>query len=195
MPAGTISLRIFILGLLAQQPRSGYDIKRSLQSLRWLVGSPSPGSLYPILHSLLQEGSVSVATIPGIDRPPRKIYSITAAGKRSLEDWLDDPIAPDAPLKAFLMRLLLAGNFSRAALSADLQQRRSQVADQKESLQEMAQAYLHPMACEEADLGECLAVNYGLALAVAELDWLDHTLVALSGQGELLGLQPTMESE
>ena len=35
---------------------SGYDIKRLLKSLNWLVGSPSFGTLYPTLH----DGLVSV---------------------------------------------------------------------------------------------------------------------------------------
>ena len=46
MAAATVSLRYFILGLLTQQPMSGYDIKRSLKGLIWLIGNPSGGSLY-----------------------------------------------------------------------------------------------------------------------------------------------------
>jgi DNA-binding PadR family transcriptional regulator len=55
MAAGTVSLRYFVLGLLAQEPMSGYDIKRFLKGLNWLIGSPSDGSLYPNLRALLQE--------------------------------------------------------------------------------------------------------------------------------------------
>ena len=65
----TVSLRYFISGLLAQQSMSGYDIRRFLKSLSWLIGSPSSGSLYPILRALLEEGLATVKTIPGLDRP------------------------------------------------------------------------------------------------------------------------------
>ena len=112
MAAGTVSLRYFILGLLAQQPMSGYDIRRFMKSLSWLIGSPSSGSLYPILRALLEEDLVTVETIPGLDRPPRKIYTITEAGRQELQVWVEQPAVSKAPLKAFVMRLLLAGSFS-----------------------------------------------------------------------------------
>ena len=57
MASGAVSLRFFVLGLLAQQSMSGYDIQRFLKSLSWLIGSPSPGSLYPILRALREEAA------------------------------------------------------------------------------------------------------------------------------------------
>jgi DNA-binding PadR family transcriptional regulator len=177
MAAGTVSLRYFILGVLAQQSMSGYDIRRFLKSLSWLIGSPSSGSLYPILRALPEEGLATVETIPGLDRPPRKIYTITEAGRQVLQRWVDQPAVSKAPLKAFVMRLLLAGNFSPAGLMAHLQQRRAQVAAHHNALQQAVD-----MVQEEDDFGQFLAMGYGLALATAELTWLDHTLGELSKQ-------------
>lgn len=175
MAAGTVSLRDLILGLLAEQPMSGYDIKRSLRSLTWLIGSPSSGSLYPILRTLLQEELATVEIIPGVDRPPRKIYSISEAGRQALQVWLDQPAVASTPLKAFVMRLLLADNLSPRLLTAHLQQRRDQVAEHRASLQEVA---LAPGGGTR--LGQNLALGYGLALAGAELAWLDRELGKLS---------------
>jgi DNA-binding PadR family transcriptional regulator len=175
MAAGTVSLRYFILGLLAQQPMSGYDVQRFLKSLNWLIGSPSPGSLYPILRSLPEKGLATVETIPSLDKPPRKIYTITEAGRQELHAWVDQLTVSKAPLKAFVMRLLLAGNFSPAGLMAHLEQRRAQVADHHDALRQAAE-----MSQDEADFGRLLAMDYGLAIATAELSWLDHTLGELS---------------
>ena len=177
MAAGAVSLRYFILGLLAQQPMSGYDIRRFLKSLSWLIGSPSSGSLYPILRSLPEEGLATVETIPGLDRPPRKIYTITEAGRQVLQTWVDQPAASQAPLKAFVMRLLLADNFSQARLTAHLRQRRAQVAARHDALQQAVTA-----SQEKDELGQFLTMDYGLTLATAELTWLDHTLGELSKQ-------------
>jgi DNA-binding PadR family transcriptional regulator len=174
MAAGTVSLRYFILGLLTQQPMSGYDIKRSLAGLRWLIGSPSGGSLYPVLHALLQEDLVTVEVIPGVDRPPKKLYSLTGDGRQMLAAWLDQPAVPGAPLRAFVMRLLLAGNLPRARLLSHLRQRRDQVAAHHTAL--------HQAAVELEDKrgqGRPLAQDYGMALATAELAWLDATLERL----------------
>ena len=128
MAGGAVSLRYFILGLLTQQSMSGYDIKRFLKGLSWLIGSPGGGSLYPVLRALREEELVTFDVVPGIDRPPRKIYSITKAGQDSLRAWIEQPIAANAPLKGFVMRLLLADSHTRAGLMAYLQQRRVQVA-------------------------------------------------------------------
>lgn len=193
MPAGVVNLNFFILGLLAQKPMSGYDIKRFMKSLGWLIGSPSGGSLYPVLRALLQEDLVTVEVIPGLDRPPRKIYSITGAGRQALQSWIDRPVVASTSLKAFVMRLLLADSHTQSGLLAHLQQRRAQVAAHHATLVKGA-----GNLDERSSLGQRLALDYGQALARAELDWLDSTQEWLSAQplreeddqsdGEVLGI-------
>lgn len=177
MAAGTVSLRYFILGLLARESMSGYDIRRFFKSLGWLIGSPSSGSLYPILRSLPEEGLATVETIPGLDKPPRKIYTITEAGRQELQAWADQLAVSRAPLKAFVMCLLLAGSFSLDGLMAHLGQRREHVAAYRDALNRTA-----GMSQEKDDLGRFLAMDYGLALATAELSWLDGAIGELSRQ-------------
>ncbi len=174
MSSAKVSLRYFVLGLLARQPMSGYDIKRFVKGLSWLIGSPSSGSLYPALRSLLEEDLVSVEVVPGMDKPPRKIYSIAPVGRDALEEWLEKPVAADASLKAFVMRLLLADSFSTDNLAAYLHQRRTQVATHQTDLSRVAESLN-----SEADLGIRLALDYGLELAYAEMTWLDNALISL----------------
>jgi DNA-binding PadR family transcriptional regulator len=151
---------------------SGYDIKCFLNSLSWLIDSPSFGSLYPALHALLEDGLVTVKVIPQQDKPPRKIYSITDVGRETLQEWVRQPVASDASLKAFLMRLILASNLSRPNLVALLEQRHTQVSGH---LRQTTGAIE-----EDTDLGERLALGYGVAVANAELTWLDKALGRLS---------------
>ena len=82
-------------------------------------------------------------------------------------------------MKAFLMRLILAGNLSHDGLVAHLEQRRTQVAAHQAALDQTA-----TVMDESMDLGERLALDYGLAVAAAELAWLDGMLAQLS-QGPL----------
>lgn len=177
MPTGVVNLNFFILGLLAQKPMSGYDIKRFMKSLDWLIGSPSGGSLYPVLRALLQEDLVTVEVIPGLDRPPRKIYSITGAGRQALQSWIEQPVAASTSLKAFVMRLLLADSYTQPGLLAHLQQRWAQVAAHHATFVEDA-----GNPDERSSLGQRMALGYGLVLARAELDWLDSTREWLSAQ-------------
>ncbi len=175
MKVKSANTQYFILGILNQQPRSGYDINQFLKHLSWLIGSPSFGSLYPALHALLDEKLVTQEVITHQNKPPRKVYSITEKGKKFLETWSNQPIIPSASLKSFVMRLLLGSNFSQPDLLAHLEQRRLQVVAH--------QAELEKAACSidgTMDLGQQLTFHYGLALATAELTWLNNTLEQLS---------------
>jgi PadR family transcriptional regulator AphA len=172
MTTGHVNLRHLILGLLTRKPMSGYDIKRFLKSLSWLMGSPSFGSLYPALRALSQNGLVNNEdSDPHQNKRSRKVYRITEAGKQALQECISQPATPDTTLKGFITRLILANSFPRAGLIAHLQQRRSQVAIHRAALAEMVDA-----PSEERELKERLALDYGLALAAAELAWLDNTL-------------------
>jgi PadR family transcriptional regulator AphA len=172
--ASTRGIRHFILGLLTQQPMSGYDIKRFLKNLSWLIDVPSLGSLYPSLHALLKDGLVTVEVVARQDRPPRKIYTITETGEKALQAWLSQPSEPNASLKKFIMRLALASQLSQVGLLAHLEQRRARVVTQKASLEQSI------TEGKGVDLGERLMLDYELSLAAAELAWLDGTLARLS---------------
>jgi len=176
MSAGSVSLRHFILGLLNQQPMSGYDIKRFLKDLSWLVDSPSFGNIYSTLHTLLEDGFVTVKVISCQNKPPRKVYSIEEVGRQALQEWANQPTTPPMSLKMFVMRLILAGNFSHETLITHLRQRRAQVADHRSTLERVVSGL------GERPVPQRLALDYGLTLAVTELTWLDSTVNRLSQQ-------------
>jgi PadR family transcriptional regulator AphA len=175
--ARKLTTRQLVLGLLTQKSMSGYDIKRFLKSLGWLIDGPSLGSLYPALHALLEDGLVTVEVVTSQDRPPRKIYTITPAGRQALQELAAQPAAPSASLKAFVMRLIMTSSLSHTGLMAHLQQRRSQVAAHRDNLEQAVETLEGTKDC-----GQRLTFGYGLALAMAELAWLDSALEELSHQ-------------
>jgi DNA-binding PadR family transcriptional regulator len=169
-----VSLRHLVLGLIAENPMSGYDIRQFLGKLSWLIGSPSCGSLYPALRRLLQDGLATVEVKLRQAKPPKKVYHITEDGRIALQEWIEQPTEPGS-LKAFAMRLILADNLSRSGLIAHLKQRRTDVAGNEARLAGVAQ-----MRRETAASGQRLALDYALAVARAERDWLDGVLKQLS---------------
>jgi DNA-binding PadR family transcriptional regulator len=181
MRPGKIRFRFLILGLLSQQPMSGYDIKRFLEDLSWLIGNVSFGGLYPVLHALLDDGMVTVDVVPGDGKPSRKIYTITEIGRGVLKEWAERPVASDVSLKAFAMCLILAGSFSHAGLVARLEQRRTQVLEHEATLVKALEGL-----DQGEDLGQSLALEYGLAIADAESAWLNRILGQLSIETEVL---------
>lgn len=172
-----MNFRHFVLGLLSRQPMSGYDIKRLLKNLNWLIGNPSFGSLYPTLRKLLDDGLVTVQTQSNETRPNRKIYSISDKGSSILEEWNNRPARLDASLKTFLMRLILADVHSSDSLVAYIEKRQAQVARQQAALEHFLKENLLEDSIQH------LAQQYGLVMANAELAWLDQTLDQIPGKG------------
>jgi DNA-binding PadR family transcriptional regulator len=114
------------------------------------------------------------------NKPARKIYNITEAGRQSLQEWINRPAGSNASLKAFVMCLILGDNLSQAGLIAQLYQRRAQIAVHRTALEESAR-----IADDRASKRRRMALEYGLALANAELGRLDSTLDRLSQQPQL----------
>lgn len=176
-----LSFRHFALGLLAQRPMSGYDIKCFLNGLDWLIGSPSLGSVYPTLHALLRDNLVTVNVVRSGDKPPRKVYSVTESGQQVLHEWVNRPVEPDASLRAFLVRLMLSSSLSRADLFAFLHQRRSQVASRRAALEAVVGSH------KTVELGQDLTFDFALTVAATEMAWLDRTLECLSQERDRSG--------
>jgi PadR family transcriptional regulator, regulatory protein AphA len=76
-----------VLGLLSLGPRSGYDIKRVVDRSTRFFWAASYGQIYPELKRLEAEGLVEGEDAPKGARG-RRIYKLTDAGRRALEDWL-----------------------------------------------------------------------------------------------------------
>lgn len=74
-------LRLVILALLAERPRHGYDLIRAIEERSAGAYSPSPGVIYPTLTFLEEAGYATVQ-----DEGARKLYAITDAGRRVLEE-------------------------------------------------------------------------------------------------------------
>ena len=71
-------LRYWVLRLLSEGPRTGYALAKELESrVGW---RPSPGSLYPLLGSLAEQGLVEQSG----EKPPR--WCLTEKGKEALAE-------------------------------------------------------------------------------------------------------------
>jgi DNA-binding PadR family transcriptional regulator len=79
------SLRLYLLKLLDEAPRHGYEVIRLLQDRFLGVYAPSPGTIYPRLARLEEEGLVTHDEIDG-----KKVYRITDKGREELHARLDD---------------------------------------------------------------------------------------------------------
>lgn len=102
-----MSLPHVLLGLLAQSPASGWDLKRRLAEDPARGWDADLSQIYPALRRLLRGGFVSLRRRRSPQGPPRREYRATPAGRRELKDWLAEPFALPRPHDATLARLAL----------------------------------------------------------------------------------------
>jgi DNA-binding PadR family transcriptional regulator len=76
-----------VLGLIALRPRSGYDIKRIVDRSIRHFWAASYGQIYPELRRLEDLGWIAGDDAPRGGRS-RRLYRITEAGSRALQEWL-----------------------------------------------------------------------------------------------------------
>ena len=74
-------MKYVILKLLREKPMHGYEVMKELEQHPRGCYKPSPGTVYPTLQWLEDEGLVSSEDAAG-----KKVYSITEAGLKFLEE-------------------------------------------------------------------------------------------------------------
>ena len=85
-------LRLAILGLIAMEPQSGYDLKKVFETTPMGNFSSSPGAIYPALRGLEARGWIlGQPANTGLLRP-RLVYSITGEGDAILRAELAKPV-------------------------------------------------------------------------------------------------------
>ena len=154
------------LGLLAQEPGSGYDLLKHFEKSMANVWPATQSQLYGELNKLADAGLIEVSDI---GPRGRKEYRITEAGRLELQRWVANP-QDDPPFRSpGLLRVFLLGE-----VPAD-QARKHAVA-----MAEHADAEVKRLEelCDSIDWtdGDSLffgrvALEYGLRANAMEADW------------------------
>src|SRR4051794_38976650 len=82
-------VRDALLLLLAEEPRNGYQLMQEIEARSDGVWRPSPGSVYPALAQLEDEGLVSAEA-----GSPGKVFVLTDEGRKHVEARDEDRVAP-----------------------------------------------------------------------------------------------------
>lgn len=104
--------RIALLGALADGPAHGYELIQRLEERTRGMWRPSPGSVYPTLQMLEEQG-----LIRGEQRDDKRVYAITEAGTAELQErlsraggppWANADLGGHGPLRHAIGQLALA---------------------------------------------------------------------------------------
>jgi DNA-binding PadR family transcriptional regulator len=125
-------LRLYLLKLLAEGPKHGYELIRLLENRFLGLYAPSAGTIYPRLQRMEAEGLVNHTAAGG-----RKVYEITEAGRAELRQRAGELADLETEIHASVADLTtLAGEIE--------QQVSGSVRDIKRELREAAQQARSP---------------------------------------------------
>jgi len=110
-----MALKYVLLTMLSRERQTGYEIVKSFDSAVGYFWSASHQQVYRELSKLSDTELVKFASIEQGDKPDKKVYRITAAGKRELRKWVEAPIV-EPPTKDLLLVKLLNLNDANVAV-------------------------------------------------------------------------------
>ncbi|BCJ90421.1 hypothetical protein IZ6_11560 [Terrihabitans soli] len=139
-----MNIRTICLAILAHGEASGYDLKKHWEDGPFFhLGGASFGSIYPALARLEQEGLVASReeTQPG--KPPRRVYSLTAAGSKAFIEDMSAAPEPDVFRSHFGIIALCAPFLSRETVARAIDERLAQQRAEVSTLEPLVESERH----------------------------------------------------
>lgn len=165
-----MTVRNAILGLLAQRPRHGYDLRAAFEALiggeqNWEV---KPAQIYTTLARLEEGGLVTEAAIEQAGGPEKRIYSLTEAGRQELLAWFRLPVTSEHQRDEFYLKLMLSLADEFADPYKVIQVQRSQLYQDLHALTMQRQ-----QVSQDGNLAQVLLLDKAVMHLEADLRWLD----------------------
>ncbi len=115
-----MSLKHAILVMLEREAGSGYDLMQRFNSGIGHFWNAKHQQVYQELKKLNQEKLVSYQVKAQTERPDKKVYRITAVGRRALKAWLHAPVKPPRVNDALLVKVFGAQMADSKLMQAEL---------------------------------------------------------------------------
>ncbi len=165
-----MSVRHAVLGLLAQRPRHGYELRAAFHALvggeeNWDV---KPAQIYTTLARLEQGGLVAKDSVEQDAGPEKRIYALTPTGRKTLKEWFASGIEPEHQHDEFFLKLMM-GLVSGVADPYRLIQ--TQRAHLFQELHDITEHRSHSDPSKE--LAKILLLDKAVMHLEADLRWLD----------------------
>jgi len=184
-----MSVRYAILGLLAQKPRHGYELRSAFEAVvggdaNWEV---KPAQIYTTLERLEESGLVECSSDLGEgDEPSRRVYALTELGHAALKGWFAQGVTPDHQRDEFFVKLMTALVSGEGKLDRIIQTQRAHLFQDLHAATSLRDSY-NP----RAEMAKILLLDKAVMHLEADLRWLDMAEMRLE---EVKG-QPLPEPE
>ncbi|MGC8874967.1 MAG: PadR family transcriptional regulator [Chloroflexia bacterium] len=165
-----MSVRYALLGLLAQRPRHGYELRAALEALvggkeTWEV---RPGQVYATLGRLAEAGLVTQVAVEKEGGPEKRVYALAPRGQEALQQWLRSEASIEHQRDEFFIKLMVAVMTGRDDIPQMIQVQRNALF---QALHRVTQQRME--ADPERELAQILLLDKVMMHLEADLRWLD----------------------
>jgi len=164
-----------ILGLVRNEPRSGYEIKAIVDNSTRFFWAASYGQIYPELKRLAEAGLIVGSDAPTGGRR-RTVYEITADGEEELRSWLRQPPQTFEMRDEGLLKLFFADALPREEALGTLRSMR----DQRRAVHKRLSA-IKELKGEIEDPFPMIVLEGGLEFSEWFADWCERMEARLLG--------------
>jgi DNA-binding PadR family transcriptional regulator len=155
-----------LLGLLQQQPRHGYDLKRLVDQYFAPDHPVAFAQIYATLTRLESRGRVRLDGVDRAEGPDRRTFAITDEGIAELDRWLTVPLDPEPHLQAALFTKVVLSILGGRDVTPIVDAERHAHLERMRELTALRRVASLPVA---------LLADYALFHLEADLRWLDLT--------------------
>lgn len=173
-----MSLQHAILGFLKYGPKTGYDLKQMFEMSVRYFWSARQSQIYQTLNGLEKRGWATVELVRQDDRPNRKEYSLTDAGREELRHWLGQA-QPNPPIRSpFLVQLFFSGELSDDEVLAVLEEKAQELRDVLALFETgpVAQPVYAKHVPKRERFFWYLTLDYGIESARSSLQWIESAI-------------------
>ncbi len=177
-----MSLEHAILGFLNYAPMTGYDLKKAFDASIHHFWPADQAQIYRTLKALMRWGWVTVKVVPQEDRPNRKVYHITDAGREELRRWLQTPMEPEDPRVPLLVKVFFAGQLTDDEAISLLETYAAGLRARLEAYARIPQQsahYAEAIRSPREVFFWMLTLDYGVRLTRAALEWVEEAIHAI----------------
>lgn len=172
-----------ILGFLADEPLTGYDLKKAFDASVQNFWHANQSQIYRSLKKMEHDGWVAQEVIPQNDRPPRKLYHLTDSGMAELVQWLAIPARVRRMRMEWLVKVFFAHHLPDDAIRGVFRTRARDLQRRLQGLRTEAQAMLdrqhQRMKSDRARALWQITLDHGIAATEWEIKWIEEALKEL----------------
>jgi DNA-binding PadR family transcriptional regulator len=178
-----MSLKHALLGFLSYRPMTGYDLKQHFDRSIYYFWNANLSQIYPTLSKMKDEGWLTMEVELQEDRPNRKVYHITTAGREELQRWLQSP-ADVAPVRdAFLIKIFFGGQLDKedslSQLRCHLALHQEQLAVYQETVRGRIQQSMEGTGMEREAFFWNLTLDRGMKYEQGWIEWCQETIAKI----------------